>query len=123
LGDWTVFTKEATIPLLHLRIRAAKQGRLASSARPAVAFRLGIVALRWSISILKEDGVLRRPELRLISSSSQYMSMRIEFSGDPSPDEVVVLVYSFVVSPPSSSSSSSSSSSVTGRSEAVDGDR
>ena len=38
-------------------------GRTGSSAGSAVTLRLGIVALRWSISISDEDGVLRRPEL------------------------------------------------------------
>jgi hypothetical protein len=39
-----------------------------------------------------------------ISPSSQSMSMRIGFSGDPSPDDAVVLVCSFLVSLPSPSS-------------------
>jgi hypothetical protein len=38
-------------------------GQTGSSAGSAVTLRLGIVALRWSISISDEDGVLRRPEL------------------------------------------------------------
>jgi hypothetical protein len=46
-------------------------------------------------------GVLRRLELGFDIPSSQSMSRRIGFSGDPSPDDAVVLVCSFLVSLPS----------------------
>jgi hypothetical protein len=52
----------ATVLLPCPRVRAVKQGRPASSARPAIAPKLGIIVLRYGISVF--DGALRKPGLR-----------------------------------------------------------
>jgi hypothetical protein len=107
-GGWTPFTRITNHGFAGGYTCSSRKARPAGSdARPTVTLKHGIIVLRHVISIIAKDRVLCRLEYPSSSSSS----MRIGFSGDPSPNDVVEFPCSSLLP---------LSSSIVGRSKAGD---
>jgi hypothetical protein len=101
MGGWTVFTKMVTILPLGLRVRTAKAVSCSALDPLSLSGLVSSLCDKASGSSIRM-GHCADPGSDSVSPSSQFISTRIGFSGDPSLKDIVVLPCPSLLPPKSS---------------------